>query len=187
MKEPDDILRFWFGAEAQGHWFSATDAFDAMVRREFETTAMTLAAQCSATAKAHAWEIESPQAHLALILALDQFPRNMYRNTVAAFAWDSVAVKVSKRMIERKTDIHLPQTQRPFAYMPLMHSEKREDQEECVRLCDARLDDGNTLKHAKIHRDIILRFGRFPHRNQILGRHMSVEEQAFLDAGGFSG
>jgi len=99
----------------------------------------------------------------------------MYRNTPAAFAWDATALKAAKRMISRKTDIHLTQTQRPFAYMPLMHSETLADQNECVRLCDARLEDGGTLKFAEIHRDVIARFGRFPHRNKVLGRQTSPE------------
>jgi len=187
MKGPDDILRFWFSAEAEKHWFKSTDAFDAQIRREFEPLAMSLAADLSSSRGVHSWEREGPEAHLALIIALDQFPRNMYRDTPAAFAWDAFALKAAKRMVERKTDIHLSQNQRPFAYMPLMHSEALPDQEACVALCDGRLDDGNTLKFAEIHRDIIKRFGRFPHRNKILGRETLPEEQAFLDNGGFSG
>lgn len=186
MQEPDDILQFWFGAEAKKYWFQSTDAFDAEVRRNFEATAIQLAADQSGERSAHLWESQSPEAHLALIIALDQFPRNMYRNTPAAFAWDETALKAAKRMISRKTDIHLTQTQRPFAYMPLMHSESLADQNECVRLCDARLEDGGTLKFAEIHRDVIARFGRFPHRNKVLGRQTSSEEQAFLNDGGFS-
>ncbi len=187
MKGAEDILRFWFGAEAKKHWFKSTDAFDAEIRQEFEALAIALAADQSGKASSpHAWEKQSPEAHLALIIALDQFPRNMYRHTPAAFAWDALALKSAKRMISRKTDIHLTQTQRPFAYMPLMHSENLADQEDCVRLCDARLEDGNTLKFAEIHRDVIARFGRFPHRNKVLGRQTTAEEQAFLNDGGFS-
>ena len=187
MKTPDDILRFWFGAAAEKHWFNSTDAFDAEIRREFEVTAIQLAADMSGSLQAHAWEKQNVQAHLALIIALDQFPRNMYRATPAAFAWDDAALKSAKRMIELRTDIHLPQKQRPFVYMPLMHSEKLGDQDACVRLCDARLKDDKTLKFAQSHRDIIQRFGKFPHRDKILGRPTSPEEQAFLDDGGFAG
>jgi uncharacterized protein (DUF924 family) len=184
---PDDILRFWFSDRAEKHWFKSSDAFDAEIRQKFEVTAMELAAQQATRNSAHDWEKQSPDAHLALVIALDQFPRNMYRDTAAAFAWDRFALVAAKRMVERKTDIHLSQKQRPFAYMPFMHSEDLADQDECVRLCDARLDDSNTLKFAHIHRDIILRFGRFPHRNRILGRDTQPEERAFLDDGGFSG
>jgi len=184
---PDDIIGFWFSEHAEKHWFKSSDAFDAEIRHGFESTAIQLAAQQAVNKTPHPWETQSPEAHLALIVALDQFPRNMYRDTSAAFAWDGYALAAAKRMIDRKTDVHLTQKQRPFAYMPLMHSEDLSDQNECVRLCDARLDDPNTLKFAKIHRDIIERFGRFPHRNKILGRETLPEEQAFLDDGGFSG
>jgi len=187
VKGPDDILRFWFSDRAAEQWYIASDAFDAELRAEFEATAIKLAADQIGQRSAHEWELQSPQAHLALIIALDQFPRNMYRNTPAAFAWDKYALKAAKRMIAKKTDIHLTQTQRPFAYMPLMHSEVLGDQEACVEVCDARLEDGNTLKFAEIHRDIIARFGRFPHRNKILGRETKPQEQAFLDEGGFAG
>jgi len=187
MKEPGDILRFWFSNRAEKLWYQSSDAFDAEIRAKFETTAIKLAADQIGARSPHVWETQGAESHLALIVALDQFPRNMYRDTPAAFAWDKYAVNVAKRMIERKTDIHLSQIQRPFAFMPLMHSEDLADQELCVSLCDARLDDGNTLKFAEIHRDIITRFGRFPHRNNILGRATSPKEQAFLDEGGFSG
>lgn len=187
MVGPDDIFRFWFSGRVEKHWFKSSDAFDAEIRQGFETTAIQLAAQQAVSKTKHPWEAKSPEAHLALIIALDQFPRNMYRDTPAAFAWDKFALAAAKRMIARKTDIHLPQRQRSFAYMPFMHSEDLSDQDECVRLSDARLDDPGTLKFAKIHRDIIVRFGRFPHRNGILGRETLPEEQAFLDNGGFSG
>jgi len=187
MKTPDDILRFWFSDRVAEKWYVSTDAFDAEVRREFETTAIRLAADQTKSGAAHAWEVQSVEAHLALIIALDQFPRNMYRNTPAAFAWDGYALKAAKRMIARKTDINLTQIQRPFVYMPLMHSESLMDQDMCIRLCDARLEDGNTLKFAKIHQDIIKRFGRFPHRNKTLGRTTTKKEKAFLEDGGFSG
>lgn len=187
MKGPNDILQFWFSDRVKKQWFKSSDAFDAEIRQEFESTAMTLAAAQAERKTAHAWEGQGPEAHLALILALDQFPRNMYRATPAAFTWDSFALAAAKRMVARKTDIHLTQKQRSFVYMPYMHSEDLADQDECIRLSDARLDDEGTLKFAKIHRDIIARFGRFPHRNSILGREISPEEQAFLDQGGFSG
>ena len=148
---------------------------------------MALAAEQAESTAAHAWEEQSPEAHLALIIALDQFPRNMYRDTAAAFAWDGFALAAAKRMIARRTDFLLSQKQRPFVYMPFMHSEVLADQDECVHLTDARLDEDHTLKFAKIHRDIISQFGRFPHRNSILRRESLPEEMAFLEAGGFSG
>jgi len=187
VNKPDAILRFWFSDRVKKHWFKSTDAFDAEIRLTFETLAMSVAAQQATQNFIHDWEAHSPQAHLALIIALDQFPRNMYRDTPAAFAWDEFALETAKRMVARRTDFLLPQDHRPFVYMPFMHSEDMSDQDECVRLCEARLDELNTLKFAHIHRDIISRFGRFPHRNKILGRETFPEEQEFLDEGGFSG
>lgn len=187
MSGPDAILRFWFSERVKKHWFKSTDAFDSEIRRTFETLAMDVAAQQAVQNSEHDWERLSPQAHLALIITLDQFPRNMYRETPAAFAWDEFALTAAKRMVARRTDFLLSQDQRPFVYMPYMHSENETDQDECVRLCESRLDELNTLKFAHIHRDIIVGFGRFPHRNKILGRGTLPEEQAFLDAGGFAG
>jgi len=113
-------------------WYASSDAFDAEVRREFEATAIKLAADQIGARADYPWEEQTPQAHLALIIALDQFPRNMYRHTPAAFAWDVYARKVTKRMVDRKTDIHLTQSQRSFAYMPLMHSEAHSPRYYCA-------------------------------------------------------
>lgn len=186
VKTAEDILAFWFAPDVKKHWFKSTDAFDARMRQSFEMTAMSLAADQAKPDAPHVWETQGPEAHLALIIALDQFPRNMYRATPAAFAWDQKALAAAKRMVARKTDLLLTQEQRPFIYMPYMHSENLADQDACVTLCDARLVEEGTLKFAKIHRDVIAQFGRFPHRNKFLGRETTPEEQAFLDNGGFS-
>lgn len=186
MKAPQDILDFWFSSDATQYWFESTDAFDASIRRDFESTAIALAADQSKIDVPHAWEAQGVEAHLALVIALDQFPRNMYRATPAAFAWDRTALASAKRLVARKSDLKLTQVQRPFVYLPYMHSESLADQEDCVRLCEARLQGESTLRFAEIHRDVIKQFGRFPHRNAALGRVTSDEEQAFLDAGGFS-
>ena len=186
MVTADDIWTFWFTDTPRARWFNATDAFDADIRQRFESAAIGLSAALD-TAKPHIWETEGQKAHLSLILALDQFPRNMYRDTPAAFAWDAKALAVTKRLLHSGGDLRLDQTARPFAYMPFMHSENLADQTRCVELCDARLEDAGTLKFAIIHRDIIAQFGRFPHRNKILGRDTTPAEQSFLDNGGFSG
>ncbi len=184
MKTPQDILDFWFSDVAKKRWFRSTDAFDATIRLNFETTALFLVSDKTSQ---KSWENQGPNAHLALIIMLDQFPRNMYRETPAMFAWDQDALESAKRFVSRKSDLHLSQIERPFAYMPFMHSENLDDQIRCVDLCDARLAEDATLKHAKTHRDIIKRFGRFPHRNPILGREMTKQEAIFLENGGFSG
>lgn len=185
MKTANEILAFWFSPDVRPQWFKSSDAFDALVRRTAETTAIRLAADLSTSDTSHVWERESLDAHLALIIALDQFPRNMYRATPAAFAWDSLALTVARRLVASKRDFELPQDQRAFVYMPYMHSEVLADQETGVSLCEARLDGESTLRFAKIHRDIIAQFGRFPHRNAFLKRASTEEEQTFLDEGGF--
>ena len=103
------------------------------------------------------------------------------------FAWDAQALAAAKRLVASDGDLALDQDARPFAYMPLMHSENLDDQNACVELCQDRLDGDDTLKFAILHRDIIAQFGRFPHRNPLLGRKMTADEQDYLDTGGFSG
>ena len=110
----------------------------------------------------------------------------MYRGTPAAFAWDPRALAVSERLIEKDWDIKLPQSQRAFAYMPYMHSEDMAMQDKCVDLMDRRIDDAGSLRHAKAHRMLIEQFGRFPHRNGILGRQSTEAEIKFLADGGYA-
>jgi uncharacterized protein (DUF924 family) len=184
MQTPDAILDFWFKDAGPTHWFQASDAFDARVRREFEITAVDLAAGFS-RGKPHPWE-DAAESCLALIIALDQFSRNMYRGTRAAFAWDPLALGAAKRMTERNQDLKVNQSRRAFVYMPFMHSETADDQARCVALCDQRLEDASTLHHAKEHQKLITRFGRFPHRNEILGRQSTPQELQFLANKGYS-
>ena len=109
----------------------------------------------------------------------------MYRETKAAFAWDDKALASAKRMIDRGWDLKIDQDKRAFIYMPFMHAEDLTTQDECIRLVDSRLNDSNTLHHAKEHRKVIKRFGRFPHRNRALGRKDTLEERQFLSSGGY--
>ena len=145
----------------------------------FEETVLSLATD------ADGWD-ETPEGSLALIISLDQFPRNIYRGTKAAFAFDNTALSYAQEMTAKGWDLKIDQSRRAFVYMPFMHSEKMAVQNESVRLIDMRLEDANTLHHAKEHRKVIERFGRFPHRNEILGRQSSIEESAFLKNGGYS-
>lgn len=184
MTSPDqNILTFWFTEAGPKAWFKKSDAFDARVRKRFEVCAVDLAAQISSPP--HTWE-DRPDSSLALIIALDQFPRNMYRDTPAAFAWDSRAIGVSKRMVKKGWDLNIPQDRRSFIYIPFMHSENIEDQKRCVELMGSRLTGESNLRHAKAHKAVIEQFGRFPHRNAILGRESRHEEIEFLEAGGYA-
>jgi len=128
----------------------------------------------------------TPLASLALIVLLDQFPRNMFRGDARTYAADPLARAVVERAIARAFDQSFPPEERRFFYLPFEHSENLADQERGVALCRAAGDE-ESIKYAQIHADIIRRFGRFPHRNRVLGRATTADEQAFLDAGGFAG
>jgi len=184
MIAPRDILDFWFEQSGPKTWFTKSDAFDADIRGRFESLTLDLAADASSD-KTHKWEAQ-PDSALALVIALDQFPRNMYRGTKAMFAYDDLSLAAAKRAVEVGHDYKCPQEQRQFFYMPYMHSESLADQTRCVELVEARLSSESTLHHAKMHRRTIERFGRFPHRNEILGRASLPEEIAFLKEGGYA-
>lgn len=184
MKTSSDILDFWFNVSGQNKWYQKSDEFDALIRREFEETALQLAGEVSRKVP-HNWEANVDGA-LAVIIALDQFPRNMYRGTKAAFAWDPLSLGAAKRLVAKNHDLKIALDRRAFVYMPYMHSENIEDQDSCVSLVDQRLESENTLHHAKEHRKVIARFGRFPHRNEILGRATTASETTFLETGGYS-
>lgn len=178
----NEVLKFWFEEIEPKFHFNATPAFDSEIRSRFEDMAIEQAA--IAGRGAHPWEA-TPDSMLALIVTLDQFPRNMYRGTPAMFEWDSYLLPLVKKMIERGDDLKIPMARRAFAYMPLMHSENLDDQSLCVKRVDQRLDDDNTLFHAKAHRKLIKQFGRFPHRNEIIGRASTPEEIQYLRDGGY--
>jgi uncharacterized protein (DUF924 family) len=131
------------------------------------------------------WE-DSDDGTLALVIVLDQFPRNMFRGDAKAFSSDALACEVAARALTRGVDKRIQPPLLQFLYLPFMHSEELEDQIRCVLLFQAG-DDPENLRYAEEHADIIRRFARFPHRNEALGRITTPEEQAFLDAGGFSG
>ncbi len=180
MKTPQDILQFWFSDEAKARHFDSTPEFDAQVTREFEATATALAEGPLPNPE---WERDA-EGRLALIIALDQFPRNMYRGEKRAFLWDDLALAAAERMVDDGLDTHLSDERRAFVYMPFMHAEDLDAQNRCVKLTDG-LGDGSTHRHAKAHRKVIRKFGRFPHRNEAMGRDTTPEERAFLDDGGY--
>jgi uncharacterized protein (DUF924 family) len=179
VANPADILAFWREA-GPDKWFKKDTAFDADIRTRFLATYETAAA-----GKLSDWEA-TPDGALALLIVLDQFPRNMFRGDARTFAADPFARTVADRAIARGFDQRFAPAERSFFYLPFEHSEDTADQDRCVGLCRAT-GDADLLKWAERHADIIRRFGRFPHRNAMLGREMTAEERTFLDGGGFSG
>ena len=176
--KPADIVAFWRGVGPKG-WFKRNVALDAEIRRCFLGLH-----ERAADGALGAWEA-SAEGALALLILLDQFPRNMFRGIPRAFATDAAARGVAECAIRASFDGAIP-GMRGFFYLPFMHSESLADQERGIALYTA-CGDADGAKWARVHADIIRRFGRFPHRNAILGRVSTPEEAAFLGAaGGFS-
>lgn len=193
MTPVDEILEFWFGPEPERAqalrgtaWFKPDPAFDAELRRRFGA----LHERAAAGDLEH-WR-EEPRACLALILALDQLPRNIFRGGARAFASDAKALELARHAIARGFDRELPAAARMFLYLPFQHSEALADQRRSVELSEAMAEDpesGDNLTYAKTHLEVIERFGRFPHRNALLGRRSTPEEEAYLaqPGAGFGG
>jgi uncharacterized protein (DUF924 family) len=173
-----EVVSFWREAGPE-RWFKKDAAFDAEIKRRFVPTY-----EAAAAGKLRDWENDAEGA-LALLILLDQFPRNMFRGDKRAFATDPLARAVTAGALIKGFDAQVGDM-RTFFYLPFEHSEDLADQERCIALYKAAGDEDN-LKWAELHADIIRRFGRFPHRNALLGRTTTPEEQAFLDEGGFAG
>lgn len=185
---PKQVLEFWFGPHAeqiQDRWFRADASFDATIRERFGSTV-----QAALDGRLEDAWTSTRSGRLAQIVVLDQFTRNIHRGTALAFAGDKRALALARQMIEARNDQALPVLQRWFVYLPLMHAEDLAVQDQSVRLYttlqaeDARL--ASALDYAKRHREVIQRFGRYPHRNAALGRTSSAEERAFLAQPGSS-
>jgi len=176
---PEEVLAFWREAGSE-RWYTKDAAFDAEVRRQFLGLW-----QKAAAGELSSWETSDDGA-LALVIILDQFPRNMFRDDPRTYSTDQQAPEVASRAIARGADARIEPVLLEFLYMPLMHSEQLSDQQRCVELF-RKTGDADNIGYAQDHADIVSRFGRFPHRNRILGRTTTPEEQAFLDSGGFSG
>ena len=173
VAHPTEVIAFWFAETVQPLWFAATPAFDEALRARFLTTY-----RAAAAGQLNDWEA-TPGGALALVIALDQFPLNLFRGQAESFATEAAARAVADRAIARGFDQAMPPIQRQFLYLPFMHSETLDDQERSVRLYQQPgLED--SLRFARHHRDLIARFGRFPHRNAILGRASTAEESAYL-------
>lgn len=190
MSRVDDILEFWFGqpddpeyGKSRKIWFTKDAKFDEAVRSRFladyEMAAMGLLDR---------WK-ETPESNLASIVVLDQFSRNMFRGTPQAFATDPQALAIAQHAVANGFDKHLLPVQRMFVYLPFEHSENLEHQRQCVALFNQLSDDpecASGIEYAERHLQIIERFGRFPHRNRILGRETTPEEEEFLKQPGSS-
>ncbi len=175
---PADVVAFWRAAGPK-RWFEKDAAFDDDIRRRFLTLH-----EAAAAGKLTAWE-GTAEGALALLILLDQCPRNIFRGQARAFASDPLARAIASRAILNGFDGAFPDM-RGFFYLPFEHSEDLADQQRGLTLYKAA-GDADGLKWAGVHADIIRRFGRFPHRNAVLGRVSTAEEQRFLDDGGFAG
>jgi uncharacterized protein (DUF924 family) len=176
--KPADIVAFWRAAGPK-RWFERDPALDDEIRRRFLQVH-----EAAAAGKLSEWE-HTAEGALALLILLDQFPRNMFRGQARAFATDPLALATASRAILKGFDGAISDM-RTFFYLPFMHSELLADQQRAVAFYRAHNDSDN-LKWAELHADIIRRFGRFPHRNAALGRITTSEERVFLDSGGFAG
>ena len=174
-----DILAFWFTELTPKQHFAKDLALDADMRQRFAATQ-----QAAARCELFGWRA-TPEGRLAEILLLDQFSRNIYRDTPQAFAQDPLALALAQELVASGHDRSLPLAQRPFAYMPYMHSESRAIHTQSVALF-TQLGIEDNLRFALRHQAIIERFGRYPHRNAVLGRSSSAEERAFLEQPGSS-
>ena len=190
------IVKFWFGkdletprvvSELSRQWFASDPGFDELIRLRFESLP-----DRALKGDFVDWR-RPPRPTLALVLVLDQFPRNLYRGTTRSFAYDSAAVDVSREAIARNVDRELHPLEAAFLYLPFEHAEDQDLQDQCVSLfrqladrASPHLADqfGSLLGYAERHHAVIKQFGRFPHRNSVLGRRSTAEELEFLQSGG---
>jgi uncharacterized protein (DUF924 family) len=173
-----EVLAFWKAA-GPAMWFAKDAAFDAKFRNRF-----LLDHEAAARGELAQWQ-STPEGALALVVLLDQFPRNAFRDTPRMYATDALARKVASIAVSMGFDQQVPLELRKFFVLPFAHSEDLADQERSVAI--ARRISPDDLAHAQHHYDIVQRFGRFPHRNKILGRTSTQEEQQYLDNGGYAG
>ena len=181
MVRPEDVLAYWLDEVGAEGWYKGGDELDAEIRKRFEAAWTALAGG------SYSLWLTYPSGTLAYIILSDQFSRNMFRGTSKAFATDGVAIAAAKMAISKGWDLKIDEPARQFFYMPLMHSECLADQERCVRLMLTRMPESgkDNLVHAKAHREVIRKFGRFPYRNEALSRPMKADEMAYLDNGGY--
>ena len=181
MVQPDEILTFWYSEPMKSHWFKSSAEIDTLITDKYE-----FLWQYASGDNLLEWQ-DSPEGCLALCIVLDQFPLNMFRNQAIAFSTEQHAVMVAKHAIIEDFDQQIDKDKLAFLYMPLMHSENLDDQDLCVARFESAGLDENT-RFAKHHREIVQKYGRFPHRNALLGRESSPEEIEYLNSkGAFTG
>ena len=180
-KTPEEVLSFWLDEVGPKGWYGGGETLDEQVRDGFRAT------YDEAAAGGLSLWLTYPSGTLAYIILLDQFPRNMFRGEGRSFATDGIALAATKMAISKGWDLRIDEPARQFYYLPLMHSECLADQDRCVRLMSARMPEtgADNLLHAKAHREVIRRFGRFPHRNEALDRAPQSGEATFMEAGGY--
>jgi uncharacterized protein (DUF924 family) len=178
------ILDFWFSPDMQPLWFVKNNDLDETIRQRFGKAYEDVTIQYT---DGRIPEFKTGEEALAFVIVLDQFSRNMFRNSPKAFEMDETALKIAKMAVEKGLDRELTTAaHHNFLYMPFMHSESLEDQEEGIRLFYLIPGNENTINYARQHKDIIATFKRFPHRNDVLQRESTPDEQAFLkEFGGF--
>ena len=174
---PAEINRFWIEEVGPKGWYERSDALDQQIRDRFR------AAWDDAAVLAPAWAGD-PEGALAALILTDQFPRNMFRDDARAYSTDPLALRIASAAIEAGHDLATPEPARQFFYLPFEHSEELADQERAVELFAERMP-GENLIHAEIHRDTIAKFGRFPWRNEALGRTPTDAERRVMEAGGY--
>jgi len=179
----DDVLTFWLDDVGSKRWYDSDSALDAEITEKFGA-----AWEAARAGRYRSW-LDCAKGALAYIILLDQFPRNTFRGSGQAFATDAKALAAAKNAIDHHWDMKIDGPARQFFYMPLMHSENLCDQERCVRMMKERMPEqgGSNLLHAKVHRRIIRDFGRFPYRNDALGRSTTPPERAFIEGSGYGG
>ncbi|TMV06435.1 DUF924 domain-containing protein [Ruegeria sediminis] len=181
MVGPEEVLSFWLDEVGPEGWYAQDDALDARIRDRFLETW-----EAACHGRFSLW-LTYPSGSLAYIILMDQFPRNMFRGDARAFASDRAALAAAKGAVDKGWDLKIDEPARQFFYMPMMHSENLCDQERCVRLMCQRMPDsgpGNLL-HARAHREVIRKFGRFPYRNEALDRETTEQEAAYVSSGGY--
>ncbi len=171
----DEVLDFWFKELTAQDWFGGDKTLDETIKTRFKPLYQDMRSNFRVDS------VEDARTALAAIILFDQFPRNIYRGSPAAFGTDDMALGLSRRALDREFDRQLSETEKQFMYMPFMHSEVMADQERCVDLFRS-LGNENGLKFAIEHRDMVAKYGRFPHRNKALGRESTAAEVELLES-----